>query len=348
MQSLQIAWHNHTNVSSDRSNANLTFVVDEIIAKWSFESVFSLILAVTGAATNGTVLLAFVIDRRLCTPFNCLVLHLIFLDLLQSLTQNPLTVAATLYNGRWVLGNRVCDFYLLTQALLNAAVINTHALIGLNRAWSILHCQSYRLRNSRRLALQLSAGLWLYIFTIYGPFWLLDAVFYRKPVTSVGCIINSAALPVYSFLVTLIFFTFPVFAILAAFATVFVQKSVRRRRWARKKSAISPAVNLQGDVRAETEAQIQRQKKRTRRYRILLFLTGSVTVCYLPRTVSVLIKYFAPDYWNPGVHRITGIVYVFQVVVDPVLFTLTLENVRSVVVRILRCRAVVAPQLGMN
>ena len=169
------------------SNSTLTTVV------WGRTSISLATIAVLGALLNGTALIVFLRERALQTSFTLHVMHLLLLNVLCCLCQYSLAAVVNLNasSGRhWYLGGWLCDFYLLAQCMLNAGISNIHGLMAVNRAWAIIHPLSYRERNSKRLAVQLGAGLWAYLGMVEFPYWLMDKLYYRQPEALRGCIFN--------------------------------------------------------------------------------------------------------------------------------------------------------------
>ncbi|OQV17959.1 hypothetical protein BV898_07902 [Hypsibius exemplaris] len=197
-------------------------------AEWKVVPVFFAVVSVTGSLGNGGALLAFIRDRTLRNPFTIHVIHLLLLNLINSLTQYPVGVVENLYS-RWHLGSGICDLYLFCMSMVTAATINTHSLIALNRAWAIVHPVSYRTRNTKRFSLQLCFGLWVFLFIVEFPNWLLNALYYRRPE---GCIYNSDAMPAYNAFLDIVVYTLPIAIVIASFVVVSVHKVLRSRRLA--------------------------------------------------------------------------------------------------------------------
>ena len=333
---------------------------------WGRASISLATIAVLGALLNGTILLVFLRERALRTSFTLHVMHLLLLNLLCCIFQYSLGAVVNLNasaSRRWYLDDGLCDLYLLTLCLLNAGISNIHGLMAINRAWAIIHPLSYRNRNSKRLTVQLGAAMWVYLLLMMFPYWLLDELHYRQaPTTRQACQFNSLAMSAYSPLAALLVYTAPIMVVLLSFAVVIVDRVVRNGRQKARRSAnvigILPAVG-HTNVGCVTAATISAtvgggalepfpsalaagqeavwRPVHSHKYLVLALLTASATVCYMPRTVYILVNMCLPEYGAPTYYEVASILYSCELVVDPILFTLTLDQLREALKRRL-CR----------
>ncbi|OQV17602.1 hypothetical protein BV898_08371 [Hypsibius exemplaris] len=189
--------------SSAHFSANATAVHSE----WSAAAVVYLFVSISGFLLNSLVLLAFLRDPRLRTPFNLIVMHLIALNVLSSV-QYAINVPATI-TGRWRLGDRFCEFYLLLQSLLGGSIVCTHGLIAVNRAWAVVKPLSYRQANNRRSTAMQLLGLWVFVFLVAFPHYVIAVLLNRVAVGTVGCRYNMVVVPAYGIIIAILIFVCP-------------------------------------------------------------------------------------------------------------------------------------------
>ncbi|OQV16952.1 hypothetical protein BV898_08957 [Hypsibius exemplaris] len=284
-------------------------------------------------------------NRRPKTPLSITVVHLYALNILLALTQPMMNSISSFFPGRsgWLWGNRVCDLYLLANIMLNCLILNSHGLLALNRTWAILSPFTYRRLVSRKLSLQVIAGLWVYVVLPEFPFWPMDAVEYRKPVEKFSCMINANAQPVYNSIAQLVHYTFPVGVVWVAFVVVILHKIGRRS----KLTSVNPVIASASDtgataaITAGTHARREQvpcsviigpgrktaKEREARSFVVLTILTVGVTVCYGPHTVFAALRNFAVSIEeSPSFRQTVGIMVSCQVVLDPVLLIWTLRN----------------------
>ncbi|OWA51906.1 hypothetical protein BV898_16367 [Hypsibius exemplaris] len=309
-------------------------------AQWNLMSEFFVCIALSGFTLNGLALARFITDR---TPFNIIIILLLSLNLFSSLTQWGLIALATLYRGRgkFFMGQRVCDLNLLANVIVSALLINTHGLLAVNRAWAVVHPFSYRRLHSQRGALRLVAGLCGYVILVTFPFWLMDAVTYRLPLEVNGCNMNIPAQAVYNVTASLLIYTLPVVVVWVAFVVVVLHTIMRIRR---RKRALRPrdvplaGMSLDGtrtipatNTTATTATKEPPGKNpRWRSYTVLTLLTVSVTVCYMPRTIYAGLRLFIPSISDPFFFQVASMLFACQLILDPILLTLTMGKIPSV------------------
>ena len=173
-------------------------------------------------------------------------------------------------------------------------------------------------------------------------------------------------MPAYSSFTSLLIYTVPIAVVLLSFATVTVDRVVRKRRQVSRRSAnlvgvlpVSSHGNTtstlatgssrdgRGLVMVEgrppppmgTGNEFRRRRSgmrvRSHKYLVLALLTASVTVCYLPRTAYFVVKMCLPSFGVPAYFEAASILYSCEVLVDPILFTLTLDQLWEALKRLL-------------
>ncbi|OWA54811.1 hypothetical protein BV898_19205 [Hypsibius exemplaris] len=315
---------NLTNITNNNGTQTIT-------PHWSVTPITFMVLAVVGVLANSAALFNLTQHHTLHTAFDISVMHLFLQNILSSGIQYSLLGAGALYPGPWRLDKKACDLSLLSQIMLGAAVVNTHGLIALNRAWAILHPWSYRIYNTKRMAWFTCLGFWAYLLLLAFPFWLTDLINYRQAVGDYVCRINDAAQPRYAVFVLIWIYSMPIFLVLVVFVIVTLTKPGGKKRLGEKHglkthrvaaTGTSGGSASNGDPSRGGRAEVVR-KRRARKFLMLTLLTTSVMACHGPLTGLSIIALSLPGFSAP--------VYVFQVavllsgcqpVLDPVLFTI--------------------------
>ena len=109
---------NYTANSTWRSNISslMTLTTGNITAQWNLLPVASLVVFVVSLLGNMMLLLIFVKDSSLRTPFNVYIINLLIANLACILVQYPMDIITNLFNA-WLLGNTACTLYLYANSV---------------------------------------------------------------------------------------------------------------------------------------------------------------------------------------------------------------------------------------
>lgn len=132
-------------------------------AVWSFIPTFTLVNSIVNVFLNGCVLLLFLTERHLQTPFAIYLINLLIVNLACNVMQSPVNIITTLYSSWTVINQSVCTMYLYGTSVVSGGMMFSHALITANRIWAIAFPISYRTYHSKRTAIFTVFGLWIYI-----------------------------------------------------------------------------------------------------------------------------------------------------------------------------------------
>ncbi|OWA51913.1 hypothetical protein BV898_16373 [Hypsibius exemplaris] len=315
--------------------------------QWTLIPVCLLALTVAGVPLNTWALFRLFQKRAVRTPYQRNVIHLLAVNCLASITQNVFGIITTLFqsNRQFIFGYRTCDLYVFCTLILNAASINTHGLMAVNRTCAILFPYSYRRLLTPRLTHQLIFGLWVYVLLAEFPIWLLDTLFYRLPLEQNICIFNVAGQPVYSAVSAIVVFMLPIVTLWLAFFVVFLHKLTRASRFgghrgqARKSNKVAvavlkvddpinlPALGVPSSHRVPYGVNVTAAKRsHGNAYVVLSLLTLSVTACCGPRIMFSVLRAFIPSLpATPAFLQVTIVLFSCPIVLDPILFMLNLE-----------------------
>ncbi|OWA51163.1 hypothetical protein BV898_15657 [Hypsibius exemplaris] len=146
---------------------------------WSFSPTFSLVFCILGSITNFSALSLFL--KNLRVPFDIYVINLLGTNLACLLLQYPFAIKSSLFNSRWTMGNQACSFYLYCLSVFDAGIINSHAVIAVNRAWAITRPMSFRAAHTKRFTLTVCLIMWLYIHLLNTWSNINDIIVYILP-----------------------------------------------------------------------------------------------------------------------------------------------------------------------
>ncbi|OQV17642.1 hypothetical protein BV898_08266 [Hypsibius exemplaris] len=342
------------NITALNPNTNITVATaqTELVASWTLAPIVALLTFIFGCLGNGLLLLLFIKDSTLHTPFNMYLINLLLANLACLLIQYPLEFLFGLYKT-WFMGGHACTAYIYGYFVMQAAVKNAHQLIAINRIWAIIHPLSYRTYHSTKFAVLFCLGMWIYVHLALVQGWVADALYYRLPVKEVGCFLNAAAQPIMKKVTVLLIYDLPLVVMILAFPIIQCAKTLRRNV-ANRKNVVAPngdthlvrvsdGIKMNSKMGANIEAPakpailVKRVKQNSNGYLVLVFLTISAIICWAPiNSYHIMIIYF--EITPPLVfHQVATILFSCQCVLDPVLFTLALSSIKNSLRRTFRC-----------
>ena len=351
------------NMTLRYSNTTANNNTDFTTANWTVEFYFVLATFVTGTLSNGGLLFLFLKDRTLRTPFNVYLINLTVANFASVVTLYPLELLATIHSPRMLMSDGACTFELYIAYVVAAVVFNSHALIALNRTWTVIHPLSYRSFHSNRTAVSLCLGMWVFMHLTAAPETILDALYYRLPVATFGCRINVLVEPLrtYDRVIQQLSYSIPHYVMIV---TLFVIVAVRMKRFREDKlNVISPesmprpravpttlqvgesspsavvvfhSATTNGHGNDGDVPTLRIKRVRRRRFRglfLLTLLTISVTVCWTPLNVYYTLGMggVEKDVDMALFLSVAKILFAFQMTVDPVLFALSMRNLRRAI-----------------
>jgi hypothetical protein len=339
-----------TDMNFTLTNSNTT---GRSIKNWGAMSISNLITLIVGLIGNGGILLPFIWNRSLRTPFNIYLINLLVSNIASIVLRYPLIIYSSF---KWSFGHATCTFSLYGIFIIGAVAENAHLLIGVNRLWAVIFPISYRSHHSVKTAVFLCAGMWLYVHLIAMPIWLMDAVYYRKPVEIYGCFLNAKAQAIYNKVIQIIIWMPPPVGLLVTFIIIHLTRLIRRRRAADRRNAVIPmgrrlqveqllptASNLltstqlqppQSDKKTLPESEAPQNRvpivrQKSHGHLVLILLTISTTICWFPLFIYYVVLAFSGIFLPDLCYQIFTILASCQVMLDPLLFTFALKSLRD-------------------
>jgi len=108
---------------------------------------------------NLTVLVSFLVEKKLRTTFSALIANLAFADMLVAITAMDFYTVNVMY-GYWPFGKILCGIWVVFDYDLVFASCYTLAAIAVDRMWSIKWSIHYRQHNSMRKAIAFILCIW--------------------------------------------------------------------------------------------------------------------------------------------------------------------------------------------
>ncbi|XP_055344692.1 5-hydroxytryptamine receptor 2A-like [Paramacrobiotus metropolitanus] len=305
-------------------------------AHWSPAPTFTLVVFCTALTFNLTVLAVFLFRRSLRGAFQLYIQHLLVVNIVYLLLQNPLDVLHNLYAARWRWGYTACTVYLYANHVSEALVIHAHMLITVNRVWAVAAPIHYRHHHRPWVAAVLCgcALIWVHICLLPGV--VLDALFYRLSIELHGCELNGGKQKSWFLIATFLNYNIPIAVMLLAYPFICY------KRWQREHAGNAvrpvPAITVQSsDTHSLSSVKIpplQRSRShpprgRTHSFVLLSLLTCSVAVNWIP----IQVYYTAILFTDADLSRlfhVGTVLWSLQAALDPLYFTVVFTDIRRV------------------
>lgn len=328
------------------SNSSSNFTAEPGNPVWSFSSWLTLIVCMSSLLFNGVTLAIFLKTPRLrIQPFYVYLMFLLGYNFLLAAVQNPLSIIDSLYKTWW-LGKRWCIVYKYSGSVITALGMQMHVLVTFSRLWAITFPFSYRRIHSRSTAMFLSFCLFAYVHIIYMPEFAPKMVAIKSEALTNCRAQYSLSIPMQFFM-----YVGAILTILLAYPFIlFKRKEREKERRARvapfaastRKTVPSRSEVILGgginsfpqgskeipDDPAALQSTVRKANSRTYGFAVMTLLTCSAMVCWTPATVIFLVNSFSIIPY-PKIFQTALTLFSMQPVLDPVLFTIALKDLRT-------------------
>jgi hypothetical protein len=302
--------------------------------QWTFMPCIFTTITALALLVNSLVMITFLADPTLRTPFNLYLINLFIANLLCTVIQSSLEIFNYSY-AHWWLGSAVCTMYLYSSYVLEAAVGGAHLLIIVNRVWAVTLPHSYRTRHNRLTAVLLCVGMWVYVHIVLLPFITNDALYYRLPLDIYGCTLNSKAQKGFAILVQIVIFNNPQALMLLGLVIILWKRRLRNKRLSRRVELCSksdPNVTPRRFVCLSNQSEEATMAKReSKAYIILALLTVSAVICWTTLDTFYTIGIFYPtlNIDHPLYYQVAATLHAVQVALDAILFMISSRSLRQ-------------------
>ncbi|XP_055330401.1 pyroglutamylated RF-amide peptide receptor-like [Paramacrobiotus metropolitanus] len=275
---------------------------------------------------NALVLLPFIVKEDLRTSFTVYVICLSLSNTIQGSVMNVIQLIGLYRVPFWAIKNEFeCSVYLYMDSVFAAGATYCHVLITINRLWALTFPVSYRQSHTKGVAIVICGAMWLYVHAISLPFYLQDEVVYRRrPVAVNGCMANTEAQPHWVLVVVVSMYIIPTVVILGAYPFLWYFHQIRNKR-------VGQTVDTGTQ---EQPRMLRRQGRSGEAFRVLTCLTITIAVCWLP-TDSLYILRTVSSFDTSFLDEPALVLYVLQGVIDPVLFVISLRDLKKFIMAIL-------------
>ncbi|XP_055345950.1 5-hydroxytryptamine receptor 1D-like [Paramacrobiotus metropolitanus] len=331
------------NVSRNETIANKSVNINGSTAvtgiSWSFPSISDMVIFPSIVIFNGSVLFIFIYQGLLSRPFYIYLANLLFANLVFAIMNNPLDILNLIYPSWW-LGNTACTVYLYSMYVVDGIMMHAHVLIAINRVWAVTFHISYTRRNTVRTALYCCLASCIYVHAVCLPYVVLDALYYRLPIETAGCLINTEALQFWSLLTQFLIYTLPIVFIVAVYPYLVYKRRARRiaANIVAPETDQTPASEKveAGTVEVLPKNGTYNAKGGKRGFRVLTALTFSVTLLWTPSCIFFNVNCFIDISDQTLLMQIVLVMFASEAVLDPLLFALVLDDVRDFIVGLVR------------
>ena len=317
---------------------------------WTLVSVFSLVISVLAIGFNSFVLVIFARNANLRTPFTIYIINLFVANLVNQMYQQPLAIVTHLYSSKY-LGRAFCNASLYGSFTLHSAVYSAHFAITLNRIWAVASPLTYRRFHTKPFAATSCPTVWIYVHVVMLPGLIMNSLYYERPL-ELGCYIAKQPLRTWSIVEQSILYDIPLSILILAYPVICfteVRRRVRRSRLVQLVSAkrgnnssvqmaplSRPSLQIAVDNTGSTPPGVGRHNSNA--FIVLTILTVSNCVFLMPLTVAynlstAFLAGESPRWqarWSlDQLYVVAPMLFYAQAVLDPLLFTLALKDLRS-------------------
>ncbi|XP_029443030.1 histamine H3 receptor-like [Rhinatrema bivittatum] len=147
-------------------------------------SVFLMLADGSAVLGNSLVIFVFVIDRKLKSQSNFLLLNLAICDFLEGSITLPIYISYVL-NGKWTLGRGLCKFWLAIEYPICLASVFSIVLISHDRFLSVTNAVAYRAQQ----------GITSHAFVKMTIAWILSFLIYTPAISCWDIIVGFSVIP---------------------------------------------------------------------------------------------------------------------------------------------------------
>ncbi|XP_055356457.1 5-hydroxytryptamine receptor 6-like [Paramacrobiotus metropolitanus] len=336
------------NATLNNITTNASVAAVPSTADWNYPAVSSLIWFILQLVLNVSMLLFLVRHKTLRTGFNVYLIGLLSTNVFFAVGVYPSEILEALY-GRWWMPRGTCSLFIYCIWVMAGVAMHMHVLITVNRLWALTFPLSYRNRHNTKVACLLAVGMVAYVHIVCFPIFLIDELYYRPAPGEFGCYLNAAEQTVYALATDMVAFNLPVVIVLFSYPYI-LYKFLRRRRARTAASTASPmpidgshnqanSNKIAPASSQPTTATSHKNDGSVRPFLILTLLTCSIAICWAPAQL-----YFTLDgFMEAGFMSVSSsliqlkkaalFLYPMQAILDPIVFALSLSNLRSVILK---------------
>ncbi|XP_055353624.1 5-hydroxytryptamine receptor 1A-beta-like [Paramacrobiotus metropolitanus] len=263
--------------------------------------------------------------------FKPYIANLLLANLAMAILENPLDILFELSCDRWTLSWAACDFFLYCNYVFAGWEMHAHLLITVNRLWAMIFPYNYRHRHTMTTSFVLTTGAFIYVHAWILPGLVRDSLFFR--IMGRECEVNGDAQRPWQLMVQTFLFLAPIAFVAGSYVCLVVRQRMRL-----KTRPDAPEIELQSrptdnGTSGEAPAALKKTRRQnSRAFFILTLLTCSLVVTWTPYQVCQLLQIGGVTV-NDDVVGALDVLWIIQSILDPLLSTSIVSDVRTVFVQ---------------
>ncbi|XP_010142035.1 PREDICTED: melanopsin-A-like [Buceros rhinoceros silvestris] len=289
------------------------------------------IVGITGTMGNFLVIYAFCRSRSLQTPANILIINLAISDFLMSVTQAPVFFTNSLHK-RWIFGEKGCELYAFCGALFGIASMITLMVIALDRYLVITKPLASGGVTSKRKALIILAGVWLYSLAwSLPPFFGWSAYVPEGLMTSCSWDYMTFTPSVRAYTMLLFCFVFFIPLIAIIYSYIFIFEAIKKAN-----RSIQTFGCKHGNK--EFQKQYQRMKNEWKMAKIALIVILLYVLSWSPYSVVALVAFAGYSHvLTPFTNSVPAVIAKASVIHNPIIYAITHPKYRTAIATYVPC-----------
>ncbi|XP_055354831.1 D(1)-like dopamine receptor [Paramacrobiotus metropolitanus] len=298
--------------------------------EWDSHGSFLTFTAIT-LIFNVGMLVILLKDKGIQASFTVYMVGLLLSNILYTGLVNPTEILRQVHGDLW-LGKRGCDLRTASEWIFSAITKHSHLLITLNRGWALVFPLSYKEKHTITVACMIFAGMIVYVLALVLPGVILDALYYRHPLSE-GCGLNTDAQFTWSVVIQFVIFDFPVVFIAGSYPFLLWMHIKRKKRSIRVKDSKANGTQMTdySDKNAilKINQKPKEKKNKSKPFVVLTLLTTGTVICWTPTMVYYTIACFTSTANMGQFFNVAIFVYSLQGLLDPVSFAFSVTWFRE-------------------
>ncbi|XP_033881642.1 melanopsin-A isoform X2 [Acipenser ruthenus] len=285
-----------------------------------------LAVGITGMLGNFLVIYAFSRCKSLRTPANMFIINLAITDFLMSVTQAPIFFTTSLHK-RWIFGEKGCELYAFCGALFGICSMITLMVIAIDRYFVITRPLASIGVMSRKRALLILSGAWLYsLGWSLPPFFGWSAYVPEGLLTSCTWDYMTFTPSVRAYTMLLFIFIFFIPLIIVMYCYFFIFRAIRSTNKAVHK--------ISSDDNKESMKQYQRIKNEWKMAKIALIVILLYVISWSPYSVVALTAFAGySDMLTPYMNSVPAVIAKASAIHNPIIYAITHPKYRIAIAK---------------
>ncbi|XP_078497225.1 melanopsin [Lissotriton helveticus] len=289
-----------------------------------------LLVGITGMLGNFLVIYAFGRSRSLRTPANMFIINLAIADFLMSITQAPIFFTTSLHK-RWIFGEKGCELYAFCGALFGITSMITLMVIAVDRYFVITRPLASIGVLSRKRAVLILAGVWLYSLS-----WSLPPFFGWSAYVPEGLLTSctwdyvtfTPSVRAYTMLLFCFVFFIPLFVIMYCYFFIF--KAI--------KDTNKAVQTIGANEHKPNQKEFQKMKREWKMAKIALIVILLYVVSWSPYSAVALMAFAGYAHvLSPYVNSVPAVIAKASAIHNPIIYAITHPKYRMAIAKYIPC-----------